>query len=1418
MTQIKYAIDNNTATKNLLLRLMVFISAAVIATASLAAEVSWTGLAATQNWNAPDNWSNGVPQPNDDVFILVDNTQSIIINDDVVIASLQLTEATLQIQNSLTITQSFDWSGGTLSGSGKTLLNGTSSMLFLGPYFGMLVDNHELINNGTLYFKGGSFILESQTVLTNSASGVFEYSNDTNTHIHGEHLCIMCSVMFGEGLFVNNGIVQDITTADTTPILEIYTIFHNNNLVKLSSIRTYEEAGLALHGDGNHSGIFDIGEYNGEILSFLSGTHELGPSRNIHGGISQTPFFSDNATITFTEYRALFIGTSDNVLLDSGPLIISDITSSNNFNLSLSENAGLTSLAYSPEHDFIGSDTVSYWITNTNREIQAMINYSIIDFSLDQNSVSELVLNNALVATILPSAPAELSYQLATGSSPAFKLSTENSAQILVADSNLIDYETTNTHAISVTATNQIGQRLTYTFDIFVLPENEAPTVIELLGQQIPENATNQTVIGTLSANDPDQGDTHTFELLTQNTPFEIVGDALKVSNTNLLDFETIAQYALEIKATDTGKLFTQEIFTITVTDSNEAPSNLRLSNNSVSENAINDTTIGFFSSTDPDANDSDTHIYTLISSGTPFEIAANQLIVADSSRLDFESNDSYSLNVQVTDSGGMSLQKIFTINVINAASGNIQFELAEHTINENAESFDLLITREGGSDEAINASIDIAGTAIDEQDFTLSTTEISWEHGDSAAQTITLSIINDEIDEPDETILLLLTSEDATLGKPFSLTINIIDNDIAVFPNAGSFDASETISSPQIGLPYTQEIQVSGGIEPYAFTWLGSIPGLTLQGNMITGTPSSYGDFEFSVTISDNAEANPATKTLRYTLRVLPEDLIIIPAELTLGIKDVTYVHQFSAFGGIPPYQWHTVSGLPEGLTLRDTGMLTGKPRQTGDFLFATTVTDSRGTSVSAALTLTVFDQGLMSNTPELLPAGKVNIGYAVPILVSGGNNPYDCAITAGALPPGLILEQCKISGEPEIIGDYSFQLLVYDSNNPNIAIQKPHTIAIKATAAGLPSKITVARRTEIPDLSTSSPGESYLDEASTGMATDAFGNHYVIGHAYTNNYYAIQILKYMPDGILEWHQTFESATHNYVYSIAIAPDQSVYVAGYQLSDTTYQGLIVKYNSLGTLLWEKNYPQELANTFYKIAADSSGIYLVGEAYAQNNFDALILKLDHSGNQLWQQSYATSTNDTAYDLSLLPCAEEASSCELVTGGAVGNSLRTGWLHKRKTNNGQLVGDTINIPEGTVKAIDHTEDGDIIVGGDNSSNAGWHLQKYNNDLTQQWVSTYQEYSAGGMRDIVIDFDNIIYTVGYGFNDKDRDVLIISLDDDGKLISENLIDQTEDERGNSILIDANYRLMVSGQQTTDTSAKFLLLTIDYGKSIQ
>ncbi len=97
----------------------------------------------------------------------------------------------------------------------------------------------------------------------------------------------------------------------------------------------------------------------------------------------------------------------------------------------------------------------------------------------------------------------------------------------------------------------------------------------------------------------------------------------------------------------------------------NSAPTDIALSASSVPENQPSGTTVGTFSTADPDSGD--TFTYSL-ASGTgdtdnaQFTIVGNQLQTAAS--FDFEAKSSYSIRVQSTDSGGLSIQKIFTISV----------------------------------------------------------------------------------------------------------------------------------------------------------------------------------------------------------------------------------------------------------------------------------------------------------------------------------------------------------------------------------------------------------------------------------------------------------------------------------------------------------------------------------------------------------------------------------------------------------------------------------------------------------------------------------------------------------------------------------------------------------------------------------
>ncbi|MBD2616568.1 putative Ig domain-containing protein, partial [Nostoc punctiforme FACHB-252] len=94
-------------------------------------------------------------------------------------------------------------------------------------------------------------------------------------------------------------------------------------------------------------------------------------------------------------------------------------------------------------------------------------------------------------------------------------------------------------------------------------------------------------------------------------------------------------------------------------------PTGIALMGNTVAENSIAGTVIGQLDTTDPDIGDSFT--YTLVDDALGrFQIVGNELQVANSNLLDFESNQQYSITVCSQDASGLSKTETFTILVTN--------------------------------------------------------------------------------------------------------------------------------------------------------------------------------------------------------------------------------------------------------------------------------------------------------------------------------------------------------------------------------------------------------------------------------------------------------------------------------------------------------------------------------------------------------------------------------------------------------------------------------------------------------------------------------------------------------------------------------------------------------------------------------
>jgi gliding motility-associated-like protein len=215
-----------------------------------------------------------------------------------------------------------------------------------------------------------------------------------------------------------------------------------------------------------------------------------------------------------------------------------------------------------------------------------------------------------------------------------------------------------------VTASNN-GENTTATITLVF---NTAPTGIALSSSSVGENAASGITVGALSATDADTGDTFTYALVsgtgdTDNASFAISGATLKTAA--VFDFETKNSYSLRLRVTDAGGLTFERQLTISVMNVNEAPTALDLSATTVAENEASGTAIGTLSTTDIDTGD--TFTYALVSGSGDTDNASFAILGATlktAAVFDFETKNSYSLRLRVTDAGGLTFERAFTIMV----------------------------------------------------------------------------------------------------------------------------------------------------------------------------------------------------------------------------------------------------------------------------------------------------------------------------------------------------------------------------------------------------------------------------------------------------------------------------------------------------------------------------------------------------------------------------------------------------------------------------------------------------------------------------------------------------------------------------------------------------------------------------------
>ncbi|MCL4298376.1 MAG: hypothetical protein KJ077_21745 [Anaerolineae bacterium] len=133
-------------------------------------------------------------------------------------------------------------------------------------------------------------------------------------------------------------------------------------------------------------------------------------------------------------------------------------------------------------------------------------------------------------------------------------------------------------------------------------------------------------------------------------------------------------------------------------------------------------------------------------------------------------------------------------------ASPTVQFSTSNYSVNENGGSASIDVTLSTASGVTVTvdyATSDLTATTAD-GDYSTATGQLTFPPG-STSQTFSVTINDDTLDEPNETVRLTLSNPNgATPGTPFAATLTIIDNDVAGGQCSGVYPNGE----PNIGSP----------------------------------------------------------------------------------------------------------------------------------------------------------------------------------------------------------------------------------------------------------------------------------------------------------------------------------------------------------------------------------------------------------------------------------------------------------------------------------------------------------------------------------------------------------------------------------------------------------------------------------------
>ncbi len=399
-----------------------------------------------------------------------------------------------------------------------------------------------------------------------------------------------------------------------------------------------------------------------------------------------------------------------------------------------------------------------------------------------------------------------------------------------------------------------------------------------------------------------------------------------------------------------------------------------------------------------------------------------------------------------------------------DATAPALTFTVASASVDEAAGTYPISVTLSASSSTATTLSYTLSGTATQGSDYTI---QSSVTLNGTSAQ-IPIVIVDDQDEEPDETVIVTLVSSTAyTLGSITAFTLTITDNDAVALSFAQTLDDQSYyvgLAIADLTLPAARQ-----GTPPYSYTLTPELPkGLTFNASTraLSGTPTEVTAPNTYTYTATDASAHSVMQ--QFTIAIVQAEALTltetvndqrVPVQRLL--KDLVFP---VATGGIAPYSYTLTPELPSGLMFDATSRtLSGTPSEVATAqTYTYSAQDQAGTRTEQTFTLEVYQLSFAETVPNQTYSRAQPIAPLVLPEVTGVA-PITYTLTLLDLPLGLRYDGLArtIRGTPtDVIPPVSLTYKATDANGASDSLM--FTIEVVSPVntedeAGLPEAFQV-------------------------------------------------------------------------------------------------------------------------------------------------------------------------------------------------------------------------------------------------------------------------------------------------------------------------------------------------------------------------